>query len=534
MTEINSFKDILNNSAFLYGDKIAFKERGENGKIEKYSYNSLKYDAESLAKALLKRGYEGKKIAISGKNSYLWCLCYLAITCFVGVVVPIDKEAPSEELVNMLTFSDSKLIFSDSEVLLKIKNMPKGIAALSFEDGISQLIEEGKKLKTELLLKHHSLNENEMSVLLFTSGTTGMTKGVMLSQSNICSDLKAVLPCIKINDTDVSLSVLPLHHTYECIAFLMVIYRGGTICFSKSLRNLKEDFSVFKPTVLVAVPLLLEKLHRRIIKNMDEKGKRKKARIITKMSSVISEENRKKVFYEIHEFFGGNLKKIFVGAAELEEDIAKDFSAFGFKIISGYGLTECSPIVICNSVDDITIDSIGKPLNSVKVKIINPDESGIGEIVVKGPMVMKGYYKNEEATEEVLKDGWFKTGDLGFCDKNGYYHITGRKKNVIVSKNGKNIYPEELEHYLMNHSVIAEVIVKSEKGDIITAHILPNEEEIMRKLKKRTLEKNDIKKAVTEAVRQVNKKLPSYKNIRDTVIRTEEFKKTTTHKIKRQ
>ncbi len=535
MRKIENFCELLYTSAKLYCEKKAFIFKDNNGKICSVSYNEFKNDVESLGKILLKKGYKGKHIALCCKNCYEWCVVYFAVTCFVGVVVPLDKELPEEEIENILNFSQCDVIFGDNLTLKKIKD--ENILKINIDTGIinhcsnfSDMLSEGKTLDMEL---KEQKQKDELSILLFTSGTTGMTKGVMLSQKNICSDMVSVVSKVEITKDDVSLSVLPLHHAYECIAFLMVIYCGGTIAFSKSIRTLREDFASFRPTVFVCVPLILEKLYAAILKRMQETGKRRQAQLVSKMAPLMSREHRKKAFWAIHSFFGGRLNKIIVGAAALDEKIAGDFVAFGFDVIIGYGLTECSPIVICNDVRTPTVNSIGKPLDSAEVKIIDKDEEGIGELCVKGPMVMLGYYKNPEATGKAVKNGWFMTGDLGFADKNGYYHITGRKKNVIVTKNGKNIYPEELEHYLLRNPVIKEVVVSSERGDIITAHILPDTEQILLRHRENELTASDIKKAVTEAVRTVNKKVPSYKNIRDIIIRDKEFNKTTTHKIKR-
>ena len=531
MERIRNFRELLYKSAEKYSENTAFLWKNQDGEVESVTYKKLKSDVEALAKALLKRGYSNRKIAVSGRNSYEWCLCYLAITCFVGVVVPVDKELPSDEFSNILSFSESKVFIGDEKTVPKAQKSGVDMFILNWEKELSALIKEGEALNDDLLSAE--ADEEKLSVLLFTSGTTGMTKGVMLSQKNICSDIESVYPCIKADENDRTLSVLPLHHAYECISFLMIMYCGGSVAFSGSIRSLKDDFQLFKPTVLVCVPLLLERFHKLIIQKMSDEGKRKKAQFITGLSSIISEESRKKIFGDIHSFFGGRLLKIVVGAAALSEEIARDFYAFGFKVIIGYGLTECSPIVICNSVDDISLNSIGKPVRDAEATIVGEDENGIGEICVKGPMVMLGYYKNEKATKDVMKDGWFHTGDLGYKDRYGNYRITGRKKNVIVTKNGKNIYPEELEFYLLRHSVIKEVMITSERGDIITAHIYPDEQEIAKKLRKDSVTPSEIKKMVTQAIRDVNKRIPSYKNIRDTVIRKEEFQKTTTHKIKR-
>lgn len=531
MDEVRNFREILYNSAIQFPDNIAFIWKDSEGKEERVTYRQLKNDAEALAKALVNRGCKGKKIALCGKNSYEWCLCYLAVTSFVGVIVPLDKDLSSDELMNVLRFAECDAFVGDRSTVSKLTAKEEELIALSMDTDFKLLISEGETLSDDLI--SDTVDNEKMSVLLFTSGTTGVMKGAMLSQKNICSDLMGVYPCIKADETDISLSVLPLHHTYECIAFLMMIYCGGTIAFSGGIRTLKDDFATFRPTVLVTVPLLLERFHKQILKKMTDEGKRKKAQFITGLSGIISEENRRKIFADIHSFFGGRLQKIVVGAAAINEETAKDFSAFGFRLIIGYGLTECSPIVICNSVDDITLGSIGKPLINAEAKIENAKEDGVGEICVKGPMVMLGYYKNREETDAVMKDGWLHTGDLGYKDRYGNYHITGRSKNVIVTRNGKNIYPEELEHYLLRHSIIKEALVTSGRGDIVTAHIFPDENEIARKLRKDTVTAAEIKKAVTQAIRDVNKRIPSYKNIRDTVIRKEEFTKTTTHKIKR-
>ena len=531
MEEIRNLRELLYKSAEKFSERTAFLWKNEKGEVKSVTYGQFKSDAEALAKALIKKGYKDKKIALCGKNSYEWCLCYLAVVSFVGVVVPLDKELPGDELMNVLQFSECDAFIGDKNALSKVNSVGNELFMLSMENDLEALISEGESLGGELLPE--KVDEEKMSVLLFTSGTTGVMKGVMLSQRNICSDLMGVYPCIEANENDRSLSVLPLHHTYECIAFLMIIYCGGSIAFSGGIRTLKDDFASFRPTVLVCVPLLLERFHKLILKKMTDEGKRKKAQLITGLSGIISEENRRKIFSDIHSFFGERLRKIVVGAAALSEEIAKDFSAFGFKLIIGYGLTECSPIVICNTVKDITLNSIGKPLSNVQVKIEGVSEDGVGEICVKGPMVMLGYYKNKEETDKVMKNGWFYTGDLGYKDRYGNYRITGRSKNVIVTRNGKNVYPEELEFYLLKHSVIKEVVVTSEIGDIITAHIFPDENEIAKKLRKDTVTSAEIKKAITQAIRDVNKRIPSYKNIRDTVIRKEEFSKTTTHKIKR-
>ncbi len=545
MNTPQNLKDLLLSSEYKFSDRPAFYIKDNDGKKTTVTYSRLKKDAENLGTALIyELGLKGKKTAIMAENSYRWCLSYLSITGGVGTVVPLDREIPDEELENIIAFSGIDCIICDKKSAEKViagkyaVNRNIKIICTENADGtifFDDLLRKGEKLLCEGKADYLSaeIEKDKMAVLLFTSGTTGMAKGVMLSHENLCSDLICVSERVKISEDDITLSVLPLHHTYETIAFLMIIYSGGAISFSSSIRTLREDFAFYRPTAFVTVPLILEKLHRKIISGIEKQGKRKKVQFFSVISPAISEERRRKIFSDIHDFFGGRLNKIVVGAAALQKEVAEDFLLFGIHVIIGYGLTECSPIVICNSPENLTPDSIGKPLKGVEVRIENPDEKGIGEICVKGPMVMLGYYKNKIATDEVMRNGFLYTGDLGYKDKNGNFHITGRKKNVIVTKNGKNIYPEEIEYYLLKNPVIADVMVYAEGDSIVTAQIIPDIEQINKKLKKSEATKNEIYKAVIEAVRNLNKKLPSYKNLKKVSVRTKDFIRTSTQKIKR-
>ncbi len=545
MDNITTLKELLINSEKLYKDNTAFYLKDKGKAIYSVTYEQFKKDCDCLGTALICE-YEGKgkNIGIFMGNCYEWCVSYLAVTGGVGTVVPLDKELPANELGNIISFAEIEIIITDENTydvlsqILPLNNLKIiTTAEMPFENTYTfqTLISKGEELLSQGKTDYLSTETypEQISTLLFTSGTTGMTKGVMLSNSNICSDITAVRIAVHLDEKDVSLSVLPLHHTYESIAFLMVISCGGAISFCEGIRRLKDNFAEYKPTIFVTVPLILEKLHKRIIGKIESDGKGNTARLITKVSTVIPLESRKKIFSEIHNFFGGRLRMIICGAATLQKQTAKDFFSYGIPVIIGYGLTECSPIVICNNDVQPTPDSVGKPLLGVQVKIVSHDENGIGEIVVKGPMIMKGYYKNKEQTDKVIIDGWFHTGDLGYMDKNGNYCITGRCKNVIVTANGKNVYPEELEHYLSKESAIGECIVYSESDDIISVEILPSVEDIQKKLRKNSVSSDEIHSAVKEAVRSVNKNLPAYKRIRKVTIRKEEFNKTSTHKIKR-
>ena len=546
MVKTNTLKELLAHSERNFRNNTAFYLKDKDGAIYPLTYEKFKSDCDCLGTALAcELSAKDKNVGIFMANQYEWCVSYLAIAGGVGTVVPLDKELPSGELYNIIEFAEIDTLITDDngyqtlvqdeEKIKKLKvilvSENKTAGTFSFEE----LIEKGKACLSDGKRDYidATIYPHQTATLLFTSGTTGMTKGVMLSHKNICSDIDAVKMCVTLTDNDVSLSTLPLHHTYESIAFLMLISCGGAISFCEGFRRLRENLKEYKPTIFVTVPLILENLHKRITAKMHKDGKGNAARLITKVSTVIPAESKKKIFSEIHSFFGGRLRMIICGAAALQKQTAKDFLAYGIPVIIGYGLTECSPIVICNNDIAPTPDSVGRPLAGVEVKIANPDENGIGEIAVKGPMVMQGYYKNKTQTDKVMIDGWFHTGDLGYIDKNSNYHITGRSKNIIVTAGGKNIYPEELEYYLSKENVIGECLVYNQGDDIISVEILPSMEDIKKKLRKEILTDDEIHSAVKEAVRAVNKTLPGYKRIRKVTIRKEEFNKTSTHKIKR-
>lgn len=546
MVKTNTLKDLLTHSERNFRSNTAFYLKDKGGAIYSLTYEKFKADCESMGTALIcDLDAKGKNIGIFMANRYEWCVSYLAVAGGVGTVVPLDKELPCNELYNILEFAEIDIIITDSRgygTLMRDEDKAKKLSIITVDEEVNEgaisfgeLLEKGKELIAQGRRDYiDAVTFPEQTVaLLFTSGTTGMTKGVMLSNRNICSDIDAVKMCVSLTETDVTFSVLPLHHTYESIAFLMIISCGGAISFCEGFRRLRDNFKEYKPTVFVTVPLILENLHKRIVSKMQQEGKGNAARLISKVTTVLPLESRKKIFSEIHSFFGGRLRLIICGAATLQKQTAKDFASYGIPVIIGYGLTECSPIIICNSEATPTTDSVGRPLPGVQAKIISPDENGIGEIAVKGPMVMQGYYKNKAQTDKVMVDDWFHTGDLGYKDKNGNYYITGRSKNIIVTSGGKNVYPEELEYYLSKENVIGECLVYCEGEDIISVEILPSMEDVKRKLKTEVPSDEEIHSAVKEAVRAVNKTLPGYKRIRKVTIRKEEFNKTSTHKIKR-
>ena len=383
------------------------------------------------------------------------------------------------------------------------------------------------------------VNPDEMKILLFTSGTTGNAKGVCLSQRNICSNILSIFGIVYVRKNETVLSILPLHHTYECtIGFLLLIYSGGSIAFCDGLRYITKNINEYHPSVILCVPLLLENVHKKIIKSLNnslpEKYKNKDKLQINKLSFLIKLIVKSKV----RKSLGGRLRMFIVGAAAANPIIVNDFDSLGLRTLQGYGLTECSPLVAGNTDFFSKDDACGLPIPNVEYKIDNPDEDGVGEIIVKGPNVMLGYYNDKEATDKVLKNGWFYTGDLGKIDENGYLYITGRCKSVIVTKNGKNIYPEEIEYYLNDNPLISESLVlgiKHENDDetYINAQIFPNIEAIKDSLNGITPSKEEVHKIISNIIKSVNSNLPNYKHIKSFNIRDKEFEKTTTQKIKR-
>ena len=555
--EFHNFRKLLEQSEALYGNSPAFKVKNKIGQILDISYTRFKADVEALGTALLDLGLDGCKVAVAGANSYKWCTSYLAVGSGVGVVVPTDKELPFDDILSILTVSESKAIIFDErfgEKLLEHRDrLPKGLILISMdsskdEDGILSydlLLNNGYRLigTGDSAYFDKDVEGNKLTVLLFTSGTTGMSKAVMLSADNICSDVRSIMGFVKINKGERILSLLPIHHTYECsVTFLCCIYGGVTICFCDGLRYITKNLEEYSPNILIVVPLILERFYKRIIKAIEkEKGGAAKIALgsaIAKVAGAVKLDVSDLFFGKIKKAFGGSIRLIISGAAGIDSDVIKNMNRFGIRTFQGYGLTECSPIIICNSDKDNKYDSIGKPIPYVEAKIDNPDENGVGEICVKGPMVMLGYYKDPEATRATFDpDGWFHTGDLGSVDKDGHYYIRGRCKSVIVTQNGKNVYPEELESLLLREAAVKECIVtgaEDERGNtIVFARIFPDLTAIGAAHGNRAITEKEISKAVSDAVKAINSQVVSYKAIRRFEIVDKEFEKTTTSKIKR-
>lgn len=549
--EVTNFKDMLYHSADIYRSRTAFRLKNSNGNIYSITYEQFKNDVVDLGTSLIKHGFLNKRIAVVGKNSYKWCVSYMAAS-IVGVVVPIDKELHTDDIINFMNVSQSVCILGDSKNLDLVLDCIQNLENVDTifckfdkceEDKFSfdNLLKEGKALYLDGHTEFDDIkiNPDELRILLFTSGTTGNAKGVCLSQRNICSNILSTYGIVKVKRSDLFFSVLPLHHTYECtLGFLLPIYSGASIAHCEGLRYIAKNMAEFHPSVILCVPLLLEKLHKNIVKNMNtslpEKYRKENENPYKDLPFII----KKVVKNKVKNTLGGRLRVFIVGAAAANPNILSDFRDLHLNTLQGYGLTECSPLVAGNTDFFQKDDSAGLPIPNVEYKIDNPNAEGVGEIIVKGPNVMLGYYENEEETKRTIIDGWFHTGDLGKIDENGYLYITGRCKSVIVTKNGKNIYPEEVEYYLNDNPLISESLVlgiQKENDDetYINAQIYPNLEAITEYLKGSVPTKEEIWKVISDAVSAVNKKLPNYKHIKSFVIRDKEFEKTTTQKIKR-
>ena len=546
--EIEDLKDMLEKTANKNSTKTAFKVKDSNGKIINKTYIDFKNDVQNLATKLMQMGMQNQKIAVMGKNSYFWAISYLAAT-IIGIVVPIDKEASKENVKEFLNVSNSKAIIADNkylneifEIKSKLKNevLLIDIQNTSQYTNLSDLITDGKKIIDGGNKEYENIkiNPDEMKILLFTSGTTGNSKAVMLSHKNICSNIISIASIVKVDNSTKVLSILPLHHTYECtIGYLLVIYGGGTICYCEGLRYITKNIQEYQPTFILCVPLLLENVYKKVIKtlksSLPEKYTKDESKIIDNLPFYLKGIVKRKVKKSL----GGKIKTFIVGAAAIKPELVEAFFKLGIKVLQGYGLTECSPLVAGNNDFYYKAASCGMPIPNVEYKIDNPNDEGIGEIIVKGPNVMLGYYENEEATKKVLIDGWFHTGDLGYIDNEEFLYISGRSKNMILTKNGENIYPEEIENILNDDDLIEESLVigtSNGKDDVqVKAKIFPNIEAIKEYLGNKFPTKEEISKILNEAVKKANEKLPNFKHIKSFKIMDEDFERTTTNKVKR-
>lgn len=540
---LRDFRDLVYTAASEYKSRPAFSLRGRD-----ISFAELKEDYRALCTAFLDKGYADKKIAVVGSNRYEWTLTYAAAAT-VGVAVPIDKELTAEDMDNFIDTADCVAVVGDAKILKKIqlgKEIDKyAVEADAEGDTLPQLVEEGRGLyeggMTDIDVM--DIDPEAMHILIFTSGTTGNAKGVCLSQKNICANIVSTAKLIKLDETIHTLSVLPIHHTYEStLGQLLIIFGGGCISYSDGLRYVGKNIVEYQPTVLIAVPLLLE----HVLKTIDKTVRKSLPAKYTKDPEISFTDLLKSLPFflrlivkkKVRKSLGGKLRLMIVGAAAIKPETIEAFQLLGIATYQGYGLTECSPLLAGNNDFYVNAASVGLPIYGVEIKIENPNEDGIGEIVAKGDNIMLGYYNDPETTEEIMRGGYFHTGDLGYQDEEGWVYITGRCKNVIVTHNGKNIYPEELEDRLLEQSAVEEAIVISTKsskgeGEAVKAKIYPDFESIKEVCGEPELSDEMIEKIIKEAVENVNDQMPNYKRITVVEVVKEPFEKTTTKKIKR-
>jgi long-subunit acyl-CoA synthetase (AMP-forming) len=555
---IIDLKQMVESSVELYGDNVAFHVKDKvGGPYRGVTYKEAKSDMDALGTALHSMGLAGKSISIIGDNRYEWAISYLSVVCGTGIVVPLDKELGASELKQLVKEANVECIIYSKKYESVFKEMKAGgetnlkflinmDAEISDETEFSwKEIKEAGRLLVEGGNRDFldaQIERDVMSIILFTSGTTGIAKGVMLSHGNIVEDLMASPTLLRVVPEDVFFSVLPIHHTYECTCgFLMPLYRGASVAYCEGLKHIVKNLSEARPTIFLGVPLIFESLYKKIWQNAKKSGKADTLRKIIKLNRKTKKfgiDLAPIFFKKIQALFGGRMKVLICGGAAIDPDVLQGFRDFGINAVQGYGLTECAPICALNPDKYPKNDAAGYPPPGFELKIHDPDpETGIGEICAKGGNIMLGYYNNPEATAEVLRDGWFHTGDLGYIDEDHYVHITGRIKNVIITKNGKNVYPEEIENYLGKIPYVNECLVwgkdSEESGEtLIFASIRADYDEVKDALGENYTDE-DVAALLWKEIDVLNEQLPFFKRIRKIDVRKEEFEKTTGKKIKR-
>jgi len=549
--EFKNLREMLEETEKKFGDRTAYFVKSKQSEtFTKITYKEFKQDIDALGTALIDMGLKDEKIAVIGENCYEWATTYMATVNGVGCIVPLDKELPEIELENLLTRSKAKAIFFTDKRKEAVINISKKIDTIKYfvnmtEGSSEHNILDFKEiiLKGKTLLKSNNnsyinsvINNEEMNMLLFTSGTTSKSKGVMLSHKNLCSNVAGVQTLLKFDETDTFLSVLPMHHSYEAtIGFLTPISVGASVGFCEGLKYITKNLQELKPTILTCVPAIVEGIYRKSWIAIEQAGKKEEIEKVLSQGEL-SVEKARTIFKNIYEGLGGRLRLFLCGAATSAPEVVKGMRNFGVFTLTGYGLTEASPVVTLNQIENYRDASIGLCIPTIQMRVDNPNAEGVGELVVKGPNVMIGYYEDEEQTKAVLEDGWLRTGDLVYVDDDGFIYVAGREKNVIITKNGKNVYPEEMEVLLSLNKYIKECVIfakelKRKEDSTVAVSIFPDMEKINEDYGKISEEK--VLELIKEQVREFNKTQVSYKVIKYVELRNTEFAKTTSMKIKR-
>jgi len=556
MREIRDLKDMVETSRDVYGSKPAFLVKDvPGGEYRPVPFSRFLDDINGLGTAMLNMGLRGEKIALIGENSYEWVVTYLAVTNGTGVIVPIDRELHPKEVINLMKRAGVKAIVHSKKLTKTVNEVTDKIDGIEYVIDMSagedtegkfsfgrlvqkgrQLIEQGDRSFTDA-----EINPEAMCSLLFTSGTMGMAKGVMLSHKNITANVYNMSQYVGIRKDGIGLSVLPMHHSYELTCHVFTgIYQGVTITICEGLKYIQKNMAESHATVMLSVPLIFETMYGKMWKKMEAEGTAKKARRMIAISRKLKLYNHqnliRKIFRPLHDATGGQMSQFIAGGAAMNPKVVEGYEAMGIPMIQGYGMTENAPIIAVNRDCCSKADSVGCPMPGTEVRIINKDRTGMGEIICKGPSVMIGYYNDPEETQKVLKNGWLYTGDYGYMDDEGYLYVTGRKKSVIVTKNGKNVFPEEVEFCLTESDYIEEALVHGVEGErggdtVIKAEIYPDYDLIRRE--KGELDKEEMRTFIKGIIDEINDEMPLYKRVRRFGIRKQEFDKTTTRKIKR-
>ena len=543
--QYRDLRELLNKTANKYSDEVAFKIKYRD-EIVGVKYSKFVEDIKAFGAYLTTLNMDKKRIAFISPNRYEWCVTYMAVATSNMIAVPLDRALPENEFTALVERSEADVLVYDNKYSEAVNNMKQNVNIkvkhyINMDTDLNRCITEGKVILTKKDCKYNKIkiDNDKMKFMLFTSGTTSAAKCVMLSHRNICSNIEAITKTLDINKDDILLSFLPLHHTFECTAgFLYPISVGAKIAYCDGIRHFQKNLVDYGVTALINVPIMLENVYKNIWKQIEKTKKERTVKVALKSSEallMVGIDVRKTLFKSVHEALGGKLRIVVSGAAGIQPAVAKGFNDFGITLYQGYGLTETSPVVAVENAENVKNGSVGKALPKVEVKIDEPDHEGIGEICVKGPNVMLGYYNDEENTKAVMKGGWFRTGDLGKIDDEGFIFITGRKKDVIVLKNGKNVFPQELEALVNDIDFVKESFVygdADETGDVtLKVKIVYDKEAVIEELG--IMQDNELHDYFVEKVKEVNKKMPTYKYIRDVMITDEELIKTTTKKIKR-